>query len=147
MVVLWEAEDEGEGAQALADVTELEPRHVPPLLPQMDGVRLDPFRDDLVGEPELAVELERTGVHDDGARRLTRPRMLLYDARLDAAAGENKREDQTRRAGPNDQHLGFVHCVSPILSDAGRLSGESPKPSRRAFQASLRDGSASRETL
>src|ERR1700677_673126 len=80
--------------------------------------------DDLVGEIELAVELQRSRLHCDGARSRSRRRGLVDDAEADALLCEPEREHQSRGACADDQNVAAFHRFLPHLT-ASRLPHES----------------------
>ena len=106
VLVLREDEHEGEGAEALAESPRSTWRPCLPLTQRLTASTWIAARDDFVGDAELAVELERAGVDDEGARGRARFGGFVDDADADAEPGEPEGEDEAGGAGADDQHLG-----------------------------------------
>ena len=66
VIVLRVAQDERVGAGAGAEVLHVQPGRDAPVLPHHDVLDLHPAVHDLVGEPELPVELQRPGLDAQG---------------------------------------------------------------------------------
>ena len=117
--VLGEDQHEGKGAFALADVAERHARRVPAAFPQVDRRELDAVRDRLVGNPELAVELERARVHHERAGGRAGRIRLVDDAHVNARPLEPEREHEARGAGADDQHL--IHDKEKTMNPRRRF--------------------------
>ena len=83
-----------------------------PRTQRLAAVNSSPSRDDLVGQPELPVELERPRVHAQRARRRPGLRGLVDDAHAHAEPAEPEGEHQARRARAGDEDLGIRHGQS-----------------------------------
>ena len=109
MVVLGKAKQEGVRAEARAEVAEIEARRLPARVEEVRHFDLYAGLDDIVGEAELAVELQRARVDDEGARGLPRSRVLVDNAERNTVTREAQREDEAGRTGAHDQDLGRGH--------------------------------------
>ena len=76
-----------------------------------------------VGEVELAVEFERARLNGQGARGRAGLRRLVDDAHLDAELGEPERQDETGRAGADDQNIRIHHSFDYTGSESRHESG------------------------
>ena len=104
--VLWVDEDEGEWAEAAAEVAEKSVRDLAAGDPEVGGGDTMASVDELVSEAELLVELERAGLHGEGARVSSGIGILVNDADADAEAREPEREYEAGGAGAGDEDLG-----------------------------------------
>ena len=102
VLVLGEDEHEREGAEALAEGAEFDVADVFAFDPEVYGIELVASADDFVGDAELAVELERAGVDDEGARGGARFGDFVDDADADAEAREPEGEVEAGGAGTDD---------------------------------------------
>ncbi len=114
MVVLRVGEREGIRADAVAQVGEIQPNDLAqaPIAGSLAQVQMrndDPLADDLLRESQLAIELERAGLHDHRARLLAGTGGVGDDAQRHAAPGEVQREDEPRGAGSHNQNPRRTH--------------------------------------
>ena len=109
MLVLWVDEPVWIGAPAHAQLAELDVRRLPGSGPEVRCGEHQPGFDDLIGEAELAVELQRARLQRQRARSGAGLGSLIDDAEPDAEPGEPESEDEARRAGADDEHFG-VHA-------------------------------------
>ena len=72
------------------------------LTQRLTAIELDAVADDFVGDAELAVELERAGVDDEGAGGGARLGDFVDDANADAEAREPEGEVEAGGAGADD---------------------------------------------
>ena len=114
MVVLREAEGEGIGAQAFAEVAEFDLRDLLVALPEVGGPHLDPATNHVFRETELAIEFQGARLDDHGAGGLAGAGVLLDDARLDAATGEKQGQRQTRGPAPTISTCASFIGFSPV---------------------------------
>src|SRR5439155_25518787 len=97
------------GAPAQAQLAELDVRGLPGSGPEVRCGEHQPGFDDLIGEAELAIELQRARLQRQRARSGAGLGSLIDDAGPDAEPGEPESEDEARRAGADDEHFG-VHA-------------------------------------
>src|SRR6185437_15757577 len=81
-----------------ADRADVDPRGVPALDPQIHRVEANAAIDDVVGDAELPIELERARMNDQCPRRRARSGGLVDNAYARAASGEPESERQAGRA-------------------------------------------------
>ena len=106
--VLREDERIGVRANARAHRSEHRARNPAARDPRLAAGRLRATRNSAIRQTDLTVELERAGLHGDGARRRRRRRCLVDNPDLNAQACEPQRQNQTGWAGSDNQHLGWV---------------------------------------
>jgi hypothetical protein len=109
VLVLGEDEHIGERAQALAECAELDVADASAFDPEVYGKELVAEADHLVGEADLAVELECAGVDDQRARGDAWFGDLVDDADADAEASEPEGENEAGRASADDEDLSVGH--------------------------------------
>jgi hypothetical protein len=122
VLILRKDQHEGKRAQPPAQVGKDDPRRMLAARPQVDRREFQAQPDDLVGEPELAIELERPRVEHQGPRGGARLGRLIDDPDADPEALQPQRQDQAGGSGPDDQDLRLGARVgwSPPLGRTGR---------------------------
>ena len=82
----------------------------------VDAVEPEPGGDDLVGDAELAIELQGPGLDGHGAGGLAGPGVLVDQAERCPGPRQPEGEDQPGRAGSDDQDLRLAHAYPPSLN-------------------------------
>ncbi len=113
VVVLGEAEHERVRAEALADVTERDDGHLARPVAEVEAIEPEAAGDDVVGDAELAVELEGAGLDGHRAGRLARAGVSVDQAERTPRPRQPEGEDQAGRAGADDQDVA-VHAVRSV---------------------------------
>ena len=131
VLILGEDQQVREGAQSLAYVAEVGTSCRLAAHPDVDGRELEAAVDDLVRKTDLAIELERTRVHRERARRGPRLGRLVDDPDVGAHALEPERQDQAGRAGADDENLRRAsrhrrHAANFTLSSEVRMGFDHP---------------------
>ena len=124
VLVLRKNDHVGKRADAGAHIAEVHARGVTPLGPEIGGGKPQSALDDRVGEADLPVELERSRMHNERARRGAGLGDLIENADAYAAVGEPQREHKAGRSGASDQDIGVGHV--------SRRSEVAEKGARRA---------------
>lgn len=81
-------------------------------LPQVNRRDLDPLRNDLVGESELPIQLERSCMDGHGARVGPRAGVVIDDSKRHTAASKTQREHETGWTGSDNQDGRRCHDTS-----------------------------------
>jgi hypothetical protein len=114
--------EEGKGRQSLADAGEGHPRGPGTAGPQVDGRHLEPAGHDRIRQIELAVQLERPGLHRERARGGAGGIGPVDDAYPDTLPPEPQGEDEPRGPGADDENLGWGHTAAPWRRVSSALS-------------------------
>ena len=113
VLVLGEEEGIGIRTEPGADLAEDRARLSFAADPDIGGERLPSALDDGVGQSDLVIELEGTGVDRERARRRARRRCLVDDSHAHAEARQPQGQYEARRTGADDEHVygrGFRHA-------------------------------------
>ena len=113
MVVLRQAQDERKRANVAADVTERDDGELSRSVSKVQTIKPKPGGDHIVGDAEPAIELERPGLDCHRARRLARPGVLLDQPERHPGPRQPQRENEPRRAGPDNQDARLTHPYPP----------------------------------
>ena len=105
MRILRKVENEGETSQSLPDVAEGDTGYLSAPGPEIHARHDDATGDDLVGEAELPVELQRSSMNAEGARDRRHILRLVDDAEAHTEPGEPQREREAGGPRPDNQHL------------------------------------------
>ena len=85
-------------------------RDVPAVDPEVHRVERDGARDDVVGDPQLAIELQGAGMDHQRSRRGSRLGDLVDDPDGDAAPRQPEREHEAGWTRADDKHLWIGHA-------------------------------------
>src|SRR3989454_189265 len=119
VLVLRVDEPVGKGALARAEPAELDVRRSPASSPEVRRGEHQPRFDQLVGETELAVELQRSRLHCERPRSAAGSSGLVDDANLDPQTSKPESEHEAGGSCADDENLG-VHAAS--LTEASTRS-------------------------
>ena len=103
MLVLGQAEREGEGAEAKAHVAQPDGADLRASLAQTHRLDLRAALDQALAQAELIVELQGAGMDHEGTGSPARPVVLINDAKRHAVPAEPECEDESCRPGTDDQ--------------------------------------------
>ena len=84
MNVLWIAEDEREGTQGLAEVSESKGGNLTSAPSQVQELHFETAVHDVIGKTQLTIELQDARLHRDRPRSLPGPAVLFDDAKFHA---------------------------------------------------------------
>ncbi len=105
VLVLGEDQDEGEGADPLADVADRQARGLLAPHPEIGRLHLEAEAHGLLGDAELAIEFQGPRLHRQGARGGPGLWGLVDDADADAALREPQGQGEARGARTRDQDV------------------------------------------
>src|SRR6476646_3841902 len=104
MRVLRIHEREGDGTQSLADGVDADTSPWSAAHPEIDRRYLDAARHSVVRDSDLPVQLERARLDGQRSRRRSRSVRAIDDADRHPEPREPECEDESRRAGTDDEH-------------------------------------------
>src|SRR5436190_4363544 len=109
MLVLRKNDHVRERTRARPHSAEMNMRNLPALDPEVHVGERESALDDGGGKPDLPIELERSGVDREGARRGAGFSDFIDDPDAYAAVGEPQRKRKAGRSGAGDQDIGVGH--------------------------------------
>lgn len=109
MFVLRKAEDEGERTEACAEILEIEGGDFSLAFAKVAAGNGNSAVHDLIGEPELAVELKCARLDSHGSGGLAGTVVLFNDAERNASPGEPIRKDQAGGTSADDKDFRLSH--------------------------------------
>src|SRR5437773_3849818 len=109
MLILRKNDHIRECADAGPDGAEMNMGNLPALDPKIHVGERESALDDGGGKPDLPIELERSGVDREGARRGAGLSDSIDDPDAYTAVGEPQRKRKAGRSGAGDQDIGVGH--------------------------------------
>jgi hypothetical protein len=126
---------EGIGGQILADGREGEARRRFAPHPYIDGGNLVTMLHHKVGEVELAIEFEGTRMNRQGTRGRAGLGGFVDDAHLDTELREPERQNETGRAGADNENVTVHHALLRFQSTVSHVRPPPALRPRRAMRA------------